>query len=432
MSVYPRNLSAFLNRLSGYNKSNVKVNVLGATAAKQGDTIQIDLPTNSIVDLSSLAWAFKIVYADPTAGGKNIVPPINAEALINRLAVEVNGQTLSNIQNYNVLFHMLLYMSATEDYQRQRCLNQSNMAADATNGQAVHIAAAADATARTRHHVIDSWLGFLGTAKPSFIDTSLLGNVRITITLAGPEVINGDDAAVLRAYEISEQFWTMDVISISDGIYDSMIDQRLASGAPIEMPFKNYFSFTNSNGTNMAQQLNFNVASQSIDRLWATARAATHSGATQDKAAVTAPNHSLVVADQPAFRFAQQGGSHWQFQINNTLYPNFQPVHPSVLFSQTKNALGDMGNMLSGCVPQSITHYRDHFFVFAQSLEHKTGDDERYMSGIDTRGAAASCHLKVEAGGAESGTAADNQTLVFAECTSSLKIHANKVLEVVQ
>ena len=127
MSVYPRNLSAFLNRLSGYNKSNVKVNVLGATAAKQGDTIQIDLPTNSIVDLSSLAWAFKIVYADPTAGGKNIVPPINAEALINRLAVEVNGQTLSNIQNYNVLFHMLLYMSATEDYQRQRCLNQSTL-----------------------------------------------------------------------------------------------------------------------------------------------------------------------------------------------------------------------------------------------------------------------------------------------------------------
>ena len=199
MSVYPRNLSAFLNRLSGYNKTNVKVNVLGSTAAREGDTIQIDLPTNSIVDLSSLAWVFKIVYKDP-AGGHNIVPPINCEALINRLAVEVNGQTLSNIQNYNVLFHMLLYMSATEDYQRQRCLSQSNMATDATNGRAVHIAAAANAAARTRHHVIDSWLGFLGTAKPSFIDTSLLGNVRITITLAGAEVINGNHAAVVRGY----------------------------------------------------------------------------------------------------------------------------------------------------------------------------------------------------------------------------------------
>lgn len=30
MSVYPRNMSAFLNKLSGYNKQNVKLNVLGS------------------------------------------------------------------------------------------------------------------------------------------------------------------------------------------------------------------------------------------------------------------------------------------------------------------------------------------------------------------------------------------------------------------
>ena len=58
MSVYPRNLSAFLNRLSGYNKNNVKMNVLGSATARPGDTIQVDLPTNSIVDLNSLAWSF--------------------------------------------------------------------------------------------------------------------------------------------------------------------------------------------------------------------------------------------------------------------------------------------------------------------------------------------------------------------------------------
>ena len=55
MSVYPCNLSTFLNRLSGYNKNNVKMNVLGNSTANGGDTIQVDLPTNSIVDLSSLA-----------------------------------------------------------------------------------------------------------------------------------------------------------------------------------------------------------------------------------------------------------------------------------------------------------------------------------------------------------------------------------------
>ena len=71
MSVYPRNLSAFLNRLSGYNKNNVKMNVLGSSTASAGDIIQVDLPTNSIVDLSSLAWAFQVEYAASGTGGQN-------------------------------------------------------------------------------------------------------------------------------------------------------------------------------------------------------------------------------------------------------------------------------------------------------------------------------------------------------------------------
>ena len=217
MSVYPRNLSAFLNRLSGYNKNNIKMNVLGSDTANGGDTIQVDLPTNSIVDLSSLAWAFTLTFADPDpAAGGNAILPTQAESVIDRLAVEVNGQTLVNLQNYNVLFHSLLYTTATEDYQRQRLVAQSTDAA----AQLAHDAGAAVA----REHVIDTWLGFLGSSKPSFIDTSLLGNVRITITLANPTQIIGSDNAAMdaeRAYTITDQHFSMDVVSISDGIYDA-------------------------------------------------------------------------------------------------------------------------------------------------------------------------------------------------------------------
>ncbi len=119
MSVYPRNMSAFLNRLSGYNKNNVKMNVLGSSSANNGDVIQVDLPTNSIVDLSSLAWSFKNTWSVNTTvgeGNKQHDLPIQVESIISRLAVEVNGQTLVNLTNYNVLYHALLYMSATDDY----------------------------------------------------------------------------------------------------------------------------------------------------------------------------------------------------------------------------------------------------------------------------------------------------------------------------
>ena len=169
MSVYPRNMSNFLNRLSGYNKNNVKMNVLGSDSASHGDIIQVDLPTNSIVDLSSLAWAFRVSYAASSSAGHAHLP-INAESIINRLAVEVNGQTLVNLTNYNVLYHALLYTTATEDYQRQRLVAQANTRSGDASGTVFE---AQNVATQIREHVVDTWLGFLGSAKPNFIDTSL-------------------------------------------------------------------------------------------------------------------------------------------------------------------------------------------------------------------------------------------------------------------
>ena len=249
MSVYPRNLSTFLNRMSNYNKNNVKMNVLGSAAASDGDVIQVDLPTNSIVDLSSLAWSFRATYngAAGVAGTNGEVTfPLNAESIISRLAVEVNGQTLVNLQNYNMLYHALLYMTATEDYQLQRRVAQTNIAGNAANGTTLMAASAGGANvAEVRRHVIDTWLGFLGSAKPNFIDTSLLGNVRISITLAGTDIIGLKAAAgnFAKSYTVDQQAFSVDVISIGDGFYDGMVDQMLASGAPMEIPFKNYFSY---------------------------------------------------------------------------------------------------------------------------------------------------------------------------------------------
>ena len=141
MSVYPRNLSNFLNRMSGYNKNSIKMNVLGAGTANAGDVVQVDLPSNSIVDLSSLAWSLDVAYtgAAGTDAGQGVdgavTYPINAESVISRLAVEVNGQTLVNLTNYNILYNAMLYMTATEDYQLQRRVSQSNTeAGGAQNG----------------------------------------------------------------------------------------------------------------------------------------------------------------------------------------------------------------------------------------------------------------------------------------------------------
>ena len=450
MSVYPRNMSAFLNRLSGYNKNNVKMNVLGSSTANNGDVIQVDLPTNSIVDLSSLAWSFKNTISVVAAGNDQKHDlPIQAESIINRLAVEVNGQTLVNLTNYNVLFHALLYMSATDDYQLQRKVAQANTQTGSAGGSCQRLVsnnAGGNAATTTRQHVIDSWVGFLGSAKPNFIDTSLLGNVRITITLAGSDMVGGDTAGASNSYQLSDQYFSVDVVSIADGVYDAMVDQMLASGAPIEIPFKNYFSFSSSQNTDMSQTTAFNVASQSIDRLWAVPRATTYNNRDAGRVA-TSPAHPIVANNVPYFNFAACNGSDFHFKVNNTMYPQWTSKNPQDWWQHTKLAIGDQSNMLAGAFPTALSHYLDNFFVYACQLEHRTDGDERFVSGIDTRGAAAQCYFissqsttaaDLHSGNADLTTAADrsgnvaNQILVFAECTSSLKIMANKVLEIVQ
>jgi hypothetical protein len=329
--------------------------VLGSGTANDGDIIQVDLPSNSIVDLSSLAWSFNFATVAQAGAAAEIVIPTNIEGIVKRLAVEVNGQTLVNMTDYNTLFHALLYTTGTEDYFRQRKINQSNADANANNGNIETFVAGAGG--RNNNHVIDTWLGFLGSAKPNFIDTSLLGNVRITITLErGTELLCGGPAgraADARTYSISDQNFSIDVISISDGIYDAMVDQMLASGRPIEIPFKNYFSYTNLVAAASAG-LSFNVASQSIDRLWMTARSNTV--ATGYNLAIAPP----VAVDQAAgnfmaetgtaapFSFSNQGATQFQFQVNNTLYPNWGMTRLGEIYQHTKLAVGDQGNMLSG------------------------------------------------------------------------------------
>eukprot|EP01046_Picozoa_sp_COSAG06_P053826 COSAG06_NODE_9406_length_1906_cov_8.678453_2_plen_101_part_00 len=100
--------------------------------------------------------------------------------------------------------------------------------------------------------------------------------------------------------------------------------------------------------------------------------------------------------------------------------------------------------MLAGSYPTALSHYEQSFFVYACQLEHHSDNDERFMSGIDTRGSAAQCFFTsrqsiinpdpMNGGGAALNRTAlvANQVVVFAECTSSLRIMANKVLEIVQ
>jgi hypothetical protein len=177
----------------------------------------------------------------------------------------------------------------------------------------------------------------------------------------------------------------------------------------------------------------FSISSQSTDRLWAIARNSLYNAAATKTIAVAngpggdnTTNYSTLA--HPYFNFSNRGGTDFQFTVNNTTYPSYSSVDARDWQKQLRGAIGDQGNMLSGCVPTSLAQYIANYFAFAVSLEHHSGADERFVSGIDTRGASANCMFKSVDGGASG----NHQIVVFAELTSILEIKANKVITVIQ
>jgi hypothetical protein len=84
---------------------------------------------------------------------------------------------------------------------------------------------------------------------------------------------------------------------------------------PIEIPFNNYFAYQNL-ATNMGQTTLFNMASQSIDRLWGTARLQAYkNGNNPPKAVGIAEDRELNIIKTTPSYFTYKGdtGTHYQF-----------------------------------------------------------------------------------------------------------------------
>jgi hypothetical protein len=93
---------------------------------------------------------------------------------------------------------------------------------------------------------ISTFLGLFNSVK--YLDTSLLGNVRLRLTLA-PGAVCSTNVATQATYVLNDIFFSCDVISIDDGVFYRMHSDFLNRGGVYSIPFKNYMCFTNSSSS---------------------------------------------------------------------------------------------------------------------------------------------------------------------------------------
>ncbi|KXZ46495.1 hypothetical protein GPECTOR_43g932 [Gonium pectorale] len=437
-SGYPSNLRYLVKRLVGYSRNTFRLQTLNQTTATAGQIVTVDIPSNSLVDLSTLTMFFK--SSTTTTAGFAVLPR-NIETILERVEVEANGQIIQiGSSMYNQLWQIIADTSLGEDVTNRRKILQG----------ANDIAAAPTANQTNLQFAIQNWLGFLGSVKPSVLDTSLIGNVRLRLTLAQPVILAKSPTCTGENYSLSDIFFTVDTLSIDDGVFYQMHQQFLSFGGVYELPFTQYLAFTSTGG--MSQTTKFSLSTQSLNRCWATflpggnfpLAAAPTTGAFVDPNALTSPYFTrLGNAGTIAYGTTTNNTpityslSNYQFSVNGVPFPNFRP-DTNQAYALLQNAYGLSQDTLGGGYKNldSLTKWNNGFWVACVSFEHGSDD---YVSGIDTRGNTSQGFFESQgtiSQGANVGTGGTNPgtsvtAVVFCEITSVLRVGAGRQLELV-
>lgn len=412
MSGYPRNLSYFVRRLANYSRNTFKLQTLNQDTATANQIITVDLPNNALVDLNTLTWYFE---GTTTSATNFCTFPRNIESLIERLELEVNGQLVSGgCQFYNHLFNIIADTSFGDDVTNRRRILQNSTDVVVPTANVANVP-----------FTIVNWLGPLGSMKPEVLDTNLLGNVRLRITLASPSVLVSSTTAVTGpSFSLNKMFFSVDTISIDDGNFYAMHDAFLSKGGVYEIPFNNYYSFSSTAAAQGAAK--FSLSTQSLNMVWATF---------VNGSAGTPNTLDANINSSSYFRRSGNGGGtagdglRYQFNINNVYYPNYQATNTQA-FQLLQNAYGLAQDTLGGVYRglDTLTKWNQRFWVGCQSFAHNTADDERYISGIDTRGNVAQCFFEYNT---FSDSATTTTCLVFAQTSSLLRVAAGRQLEII-
>tara|TARA_R110000751_G_scaffold307426_1_gene428640 strand:+ start:595 stop:1977 length:1383 start_codon:yes stop_codon:yes gene_type:complete len=458
---YSPNLSYFLDKLSGYSTNYFRLEAQNSTTASANQIVRFTLPSNALLNLRSFAFHFTATTASSGGGIARLPPDISS--LIERVEVSCGGVQLSAGANYyNVL---CAAKRALTDKMVDPVLGHPEMMravsyvdGAAKTGNEVY-------TGATSKFCVKQWEGFLGTAEPKIMDSSLVPDLVVSIYLADDSVLANVKGTALPgttttgididgtgsvSYSLANIHATIECIGLADGTYDNMVSSMIQTKGFLEVPFKQYYSFQDTH----SGQMRFSVATQSLDRIWAVSRNAdfnTASGAvlidgykeagafvSVAAANVDGTNFDVGVPGfdvggmldynkermtTAALDFPEPTGTNltYQFQLNGAYMPQFRATFEEMYQISANSVNGSTQNKVG------LETMRTNFAVQCIRLNLPESEFGRLISGLNTRSVSLNGFYNISG---LSGTAPTVN--LFAECTSTLLIGSGRQLSVEQ
>ena len=295
---YNPNLTYFVDRLQGVSTNTFRLETQNKTTAKQNDIITFDLPSNAILNLRSLkVWCNASTSAaaagSNTASGARL-PPI--DDLVERVEVSVGGVLLSQGTNFqNVLNEVLKAVqveycdSVVGHPEYVRNISYVDGFGVGGTGPITGTDNEDYPAGENPRFCIQKFHGFLATADPKLLDTSLMPDIRIRLYMASDNVLTtspgtsiGNAVAIVgppafeagfanvvatpvggAKYILTDIFATIEAIGLADQSYDQMIAAQMGQQGFLEIPYKSYTSFQETHSGSSR----FTVSTQSLDRV---------------------------------------------------------------------------------------------------------------------------------------------------------------------
>jgi len=412
----PSNLSFFMSRLQGVSTSHFKVFPQSSDTASSGKIIRFELPNNSLVNMKNLRLFFNAATAN-AATNKGGRLPNDISSLIERVAVYMGGVLVQNSFNqYNTLVHAKAAIEGpkcepslthpeivrAKSYHDNSALTQSDDEAYANVDDAF---------------CISNWEGLLGSIEPSIIDTGLLPQITLEITLADDAVCCTCDDVTLAGfvggtgntgttYSLTNLSVQVEVLGMATSVLEQLTEQRIASVGYLSLPFKNYFTYQSTHTSTSR----FNVNSASWDRLWVIFRPTSYStqkepvsargykvtgGFLDNAAGETAADIDVGVASYDIggnatyntnvekyisnyFKFTDPGDANTKYnlQVNSANVPAYKMTSAEAL-SMTKGAVDMPKNVMS------LDQYKTDYFVQCYRFCLPDSDFNRLASGLN-------------------------------------------------
>lgn len=447
-------LQYFAERLEGLSTSIFRLEAQNQTSnITPQSIIRFTVPSNALVDIHSFSFNFNMQTNDGTGTTVNRLPN-GIEHIISRVDVNIGGVSLASGTNfYNVLVKS---KEVVDGYHGDAGLTHPELITTGSinnyvDGVALTNGESPTAVGGKAQFSISNWCGFLGECQPKILDTSLFGDLVITIYLeqASLSLTQSDNittdalftananfaSSAAPTYTLNNIYATIQCFSLASGVYDNMISNMMSGAAgELEVPFKQYFSFRDT----CTGSTRFTVATQSLDRLIvAHHENVAPVGATQDPVKVFGYNgidgttianrvldlgkvkyiHPYTNFSLPPFTVGTP--LKYEYILNGSRYPQFQMTESDVLritraASHKEYINKDMG----------LIQYTTNYFVGAIKLT-LDAPSARFIQGLDTRSVSLNGYYNIF------NMTTNKVITLFAECTSSLIISSGRQISVV-